>query len=71
MPVGKLQGNPESRLVKKGFEPKIRDLNIQDAQGNNYNQELLISPFYSLVIVAWNLEATDEDALRTASMLWH
>ncbi|MEB0250232.1 DoxX family protein, partial [Mucilaginibacter sp. 5B2] len=48
-----VQGRPESKLIKKGFEPKIRDLNIQDAQANNYNQELLSSPFYSLWIVAY------------------
>jgi len=64
-----IKGNPESRLVKKGFEPKIRDLNIQDAEGNNYNQELLSNPFYSLVIVAYNLDATDEDGLAKANAL--
>jgi hypothetical protein len=64
-----VQGNPESRLVKKGFEPKIRDLNIQDAQGNNYNEELLSSPFYSLVIVAWNLEATNNEAVARINAL--
>jgi hypothetical protein len=64
-----IQGNPESKLVKKGFEPKIRDLNIQDAQGNNYNEELLSSPFYSLVIVAWNLEATNPDAVNRINAL--
>jgi uncharacterized membrane protein YphA (DoxX/SURF4 family) len=62
-------GSPESRLVKKGFEPKIRDLNIQDAQGNNYNQELLSSPFYSLVIVAYNLEGTNTNALGRINAL--
>lgn len=64
-----VQGNPESHLVKKGFEPKIRDLNIQDAQGNNYNEELLSSPFYSLVIVAWNLEDTNPDAVNRINAL--
>ncbi|MEO7213804.1 BT_3928 family protein [Mucilaginibacter sp.] len=56
-------GTPESVLLKKGFEPKIRDLNIQDAQGNNYNQELLSRPFYTLVIVAYNLEETNVEAI--------
>jgi hypothetical protein len=64
-----VQGNPESHLVKKGFTPKIRDLNIQDAQGNNYNEELLSNPFYSLVIVAWNLETTDTDAVNRINAL--
>ncbi|PAW91974.1 DoxX family protein [Mucilaginibacter sp. MD40] len=64
-----VQGNPESRLVKKGFEPKIRDLNIQDAQGNNYNKELLNSPFYSLVIVAYDLSKTDINAIHESNAL--
>jgi hypothetical protein len=64
-----VQGTPESRLIKKGFEPKIRDLNIQDAQGNSYNEELLSSPFYSLVIVAYNLDATNTDAVSRINAL--
>lgn len=62
-------GNPESRLVKKGFEPKIRDLAIQDSEGNNYNDELLSSPYYSLWIVAYNLEGTDADAIGRINAL--
>ncbi|OKS88324.1 BT_3928 family protein [Mucilaginibacter polytrichastri] len=62
-------GNPESRLVKKGFEPKIRDLAIQDAQGTNYTQELLGSPFYNLVIVAYDLSHTDEQAIARINAL--
>ncbi|RWY49492.1 BT_3928 family protein [Mucilaginibacter gilvus] len=61
--------NPESKLISKGFEPKIRDLNIQDADGNNYNQELLSSPFYSLVIVAYNLDETNEQAIGRINAL--
>ncbi|MEO8887211.1 MAG: BT_3928 family protein [Mucilaginibacter sp.] len=57
-------GDPESRLVKKGFTPKITDLNIQDAQGNNYTQELLSNPYYELVIVAYNLKNTNSDAIN-------
>ncbi|MBD1394343.1 BT_3928 family protein [Mucilaginibacter glaciei] len=64
-----IKGTPESRLVKKGFEPKIRDLAIQDATGNNYNQELLSSPFYSLWIVAYNLEETNTEALGRINAL--
>lgn len=62
-------GNPESRLVKTGFTPKIRDLNIQDAQGNNYTKELLSNPYYCLVIVAYDLKQTDEDAINSLSAL--
>jgi uncharacterized membrane protein YphA (DoxX/SURF4 family) len=64
-----IKGNPESRLVKKGFEPKIRDLAIQDAQGNAYNKELLSNPFYSLVIVAYNLDETNGEAINRINAL--
>ncbi|MES2269164.1 MAG: BT_3928 family protein [Bacteroidota bacterium] len=64
-----VKGNPESKLIKKGFEPKIRDLNIQDAQGNNYNEELLSSPFYSLWIVAYNLDDTNPEAVNRINAL--
>jgi uncharacterized membrane protein YphA (DoxX/SURF4 family) len=56
-------GTPESKLVKKGFSPKIMDLEIQDAQGNNYTNELLSNPFNSMIIVAYNLDKTDDEAI--------
>jgi len=62
-------GTPESKLVKKGFTPKIVDLVIQDAQGNNYTQEVLGNPFYNLVIVAYDLNKTNEDALARMNAL--
>ena len=62
-------GNPESKLVKKGFTPKITDLNIQDAQGNNYTQELLSSPYYQLYIVAYNLKETNKKAINRINAL--
>lgn len=62
-------GNPESRLIKKGYEPKIRDLSIQDGQGNDYTQELLSNPFYSLVIVAYDLDKTDGEAMNRLNAL--
>jgi len=62
-------GTPESHLVKKGFTPKIIDLAIQDAQGNNYTQELLSNPFYNLVIVAYDLTKTNNDAINRINAL--
>jgi hypothetical protein len=62
-------GNPESRLVKKGFMPKITDLAIHDAQGNDYTQELLSSPYYQLYIVAYNLKATNSKAINRINAL--
>lgn len=62
-------GDPESRLVKVGFTPKIRDLVIQDAQGNDYTQELLSNPFYNVIIVAYNLHHTNNDAINKLNAL--
>jgi len=62
-------GDPENRLVKKGYEPKIRDLSIQDAQRNDFTKELLASPFYSIIIVAYDLDKTDEDAINKLNAL--
>ncbi len=62
-------GQPESRLIKKGFTPKIVDLAIQDAQGNNYTNELLANPYYNMVIVAYDLNKTDEDAINSLNAM--
>jgi uncharacterized membrane protein YphA (DoxX/SURF4 family) len=64
-----IQGEPGRRLVKKGFEPKIRDLIIQDATRTDYTQELLSNPFYNLWVVAYNLEHTDTQALNRLNAL--
>ena len=62
-------GDPESRLVKTGFTPKIRDLTISDAQGNDYTKELLSNPFYNIIIVAYDLNKTDGDAINQLNAL--
>jgi len=62
-------GTPESRLVKKGFTPKIIDLSIKDAQGNDYTKELLANPFNNLVIVAYDLHKTNIDAMGNLNAL--
>jgi len=54
----------ESRLVKKGFSPKIRDLTISDAQGTDYTKELFSNPFNNLVIVAYDLRHTNAEAIE-------
>jgi hypothetical protein len=62
-------GKPESVLIKKGFTPKIIDLSIQDAQGSDYTKELLSSPFYNLIIVAYDLDHTDVQAVGRINAL--
>lgn len=56
-------GEPTKRLVKKGYEPKIKDLVISDASGTDYTKELIENPYYSLVFVAYDLKNTNESAI--------
>lgn len=62
-------GDPESKLIKKGFTPKIVDLAINDAQRNDYTKELLNNPFYSLWIVAYDLKKTNPAAINRLNAL--
>ncbi|MBS1501430.1 MAG: DoxX family protein [Bacteroidetes bacterium] len=62
-------GTPESTLLKKGYDIPIKDLVIQDAQGNNYTNELLANPFDNLVIVAYDLNKTNSQALGRLNAL--
>lgn len=62
-------GKPETELIKKGFTPKIIDLSIQDAQGNSYTKEVLSNPFNNLLIVAYNLDRTNLEAIGRLNAL--
>ncbi|WP_276360385.1 BT_3928 family protein [Daejeonella sp. H1SJ63] len=62
-------GEPESKLIKKGFDLKIKDLKITDSQGTDYNAELLENPFYNLVIVAYDLSNADQQAIGDLNAL--
>lgn len=62
-------GTPESKLIKKGYEPKIKDLVINDASGTNYTKELIENPYYNLIIVAYNLDDTNEEAIAKLNAL--
>ncbi|KLT65223.1 BT_3928 family protein [Pedobacter sp. BMA] len=62
-------GEPIKRLVKKGYEPKIKDLIITDASGTDYTKELIENPYYSLVFVAYDLRNTNERAIAKLNAL--
>lgn len=62
-------GEPIQRLVKKGYEPKIKDLKITDASGTDYTKELIENPYYSLVFVAYDLKNTNEAAVGKLNAL--
>ena len=66
MSSGKMRvvGDPESKLVSKGYQVPIPDLLISDANGEDVTQQLIENPYYNLVVVAWNLDQTNLDALH-------
>ena len=53
-------GEPVTKLIKKGYDVKIKDLKITDSQGTDYNKEILENPYYNLVIVAYDLAKTNQ-----------
>ena len=62
-------GDPDKVLVKKGYEPKIKDLLISDASGTDYTKELIENPYYNLIIVAYNLNDANEQAMANLNAL--
>jgi len=62
-------GEPVQTLIKKGYEPKIKDLTISDASGTDYTKELIENPYYNLIIVAYNLNHTNEEAIGRLNAL--
>lgn len=57
-------GEPESRLVKKGYDIPIPDLLITDADGADHTQEIISNPYYNVIIVAKDLSTANIDALQ-------
>lgn len=45
-------GEPESRLVKKGYQIPITDLYISDADGNEVTDEIISNPYYNFIVVS-------------------
>jgi len=64
-----ITGEPVSKLIKKGFDLKIKDLKITDSQGTDYNHEILENPYYNLVIVAYDLSKTDANGIGNLNAL--
>lgn len=62
-------GEPENKLVKKGYEAKIRDLKITDSQGTDYTSEIIENPYYNLIIVAYDLQKTNIKAIGDLNAL--
>ncbi len=62
-------GSPSRKLIKKGYDVKIKDLIISDASGTDYTKEIVENPYYSIVVVAYNLKETNEDPMGEINAL--
>ncbi len=52
-------GKPERKLIKKGYQVKIKDLVISNVDGIDYTKEIIQNPFYNLILVAYQIEEAD------------
>ena len=57
-------GDPESKLIKKGYEVKIKDLKITDPVGEDFTKLILEYPDYQFIVVAYELKNADHYALK-------
>ena len=64
-----ITGDPETKLIKEGYNVKIKDLKITDSQDVDYTSEIIEHPYYNLVIVAYDLQKTDLKALGNLNAL--
>jgi len=62
-------GDPESKLVKKGYQVPIPDLLITDANGEDFTQQVIQNPYYNLLIVTWDLNQANIAALDSINRL--
>ncbi|RZK57253.1 MAG: DoxX family protein [Pedobacter sp.] len=62
-------GTPEKKLIKKGYDVKIKDLLITDASGTDYTKEIIENPYYNLVVVAYSLDNANEKAIGETNAL--
>ena len=64
-----LVGSTLPKLISKGDEIIIKDLNIYDANGVSYTREIIENPYYNLVVVAYNLNKSSLNAIGDINAL--
>lgn len=50
-----IEGEPETKLLKKGYQIPIPDLIISDAEGNDVTEEIIKNPYYNFVVTSVDL----------------
>ncbi|HUH20130.1 BT_3928 family protein [Albibacterium sp.] len=62
-------GDPETRLIKKGYQVPISDLIISDINGVDHTNEIIENPEYNLIIVAYDINSANQDGLKKLNNL--
>ncbi|NGM62292.1 DoxX family protein [Sphingobacterium sp. SGG-5] len=52
-------GEPETRLIKKGYQLPIPDLIISDAEGIDVTPEIVSNPYYNFIVVSTDVTKLD------------
>lgn len=55
----------ENTVIKEGFQPKIKDFKVWDDDNNDLTSQLLDSNAYQLWIVAYDIQKTDIEGLKS------
>lgn len=59
----------ESVLIREGYKPKIKDLRLTDADGNDYTEDILSYPAYQLVVIVYDFDHTNQKAFKKINQL--
>src|SRR5690606_1365660 len=62
-------GDPITKLIKKGYEVPISDLNITNMEGVNHTDEIIENPDYNLIIVSYDLNKVNHHGLQKLNNL--
>lgn len=69
VPEGAEFVDQNKKVIKEGWRPKIHDFKLQGADGNEYQDSVLQSNDFQLLVVSYNLEKAREKGLEKISAL--
>lgn len=61
----------KSTLISKGYEPPIHDFTIEDEYWNDITEDVLSYPGYTYLVIAYDLDKANEEALARLQRLYN
>ena len=59
----------QSKLIKAGYEPKIKNFRVTNAESEDLTQALLDQPGYKFIVIAYNVSKADEKGFEDINRL--